>query len=211
VLHTHHQTTAYVRALDDERRLPRRRPATGDPVDLLRRAQGGDDEAWAELHARHSNRIRGIARSFRLGAHDVEDVLQSTWLRLYLHVGSVRQPEALGGWLDTTARREALRIVQAAERVQPSDDERLLDAAVEPVDERRLVSAEDREALRAALARLNARQKALLMLLFTAEEPSYAEIARILGVPIGCLGPTRARGLDRLRVDRVLATALDRG
>ena len=48
---------------------------------------------------------------------------QETWLRLYRHIGSVRDPQALGAWLGTTASRESLRALAGDRREEPTDEE----------------------------------------------------------------------------------------
>ena len=63
--------------------------------------------------------VWGIARSYRLSAHDAEDVSQTTWLLLATHLRSLVDPAAVGGWLATTARRESLRVVRRHGREVP--------------------------------------------------------------------------------------------
>ena len=64
---------------------------------------------------------------------------------------------------------------------------------------RRLITRERNTALRRAFARISERCQALLRLLAAPEPPSYEEIGSALGMPIGAIGPTRARCLDQLR------------
>jgi RNA polymerase sigma factor (sigma-70 family) len=154
--------------------------------------------AWMRLIARHDRTLRGIARSYRLGAADVDDVVQVTWTRLYQHIDRLRDPNAIAGWLATTTRREAMRVLQRAVREQPVDD-------VEwgtPDDTARpdlaLLAAEEREILGRAVAGLPGRQRDLLALLATDADADYALLSATLDMPVGSIGPIRARGLSRL-------------
>jgi RNA polymerase sigma factor (sigma-70 family) len=172
---------------------------------LVRAAAAGDQTALTGLVERFDARVRAVARQHRLSAHDIEDVMQTTWLRFLQHVDKIREPHAVGAWLETTARRESVRVLRAHTRERPTDDELVLDAAVAPMEEQRLGASERRMAVAVALAQLPGQQRQLMSMLFSEPGPSYAEISRTLGMPIGSIGPTRARVLARLRKDEALA------
>src|SRR4051794_34157424 len=74
----------------------------------VRAATAGDRVAWKAIVSRFSARVRNVARRHRLGSSDVDDVMQTTWLRLLQPIGQLREPAAVGAWLETTARRECL-------------------------------------------------------------------------------------------------------
>lgn len=175
---------------------------------VVNAAAAGDDRAWALLQHRFAMRIRAVARRYRLAPQDVDDVAQTTWLRLLEHIGAMRDANAIGAWLETTARRESLRLLRQAKRERPTDDAALTERPAEAVAERRLVAAERRTALDASLRQLPGRQRRLLVEMFAEPTASYAEISRSLGMPIGSIGPTRARLLARLRRDRELVSAI---
>jgi RNA polymerase sigma factor (sigma-70 family) len=197
-----HHTRAYIRTREADRRAPalRRRPPAdqGELERVVRAAAAGDSNAFSNLVERFGRRVRAIARVHRLTAHDVEDVMQTTWLRLFQHVGSIRDPDAVGAWLETTARRESLRIIRSSTRERLTDDALLLDSPVPSVEEQHL-AAQARAALPAAMEQLPDRQRELLAMLLRDPSPSYAEISRTLGIPIGSIGPTRGRCIARLR------------
>lgn len=154
---------------------------------------------------RYGARVRRAARRYGLSAHDIEDVAQTTWLMLFEHIGTLREPQAVGSWLETTARRESLRIVRAGGRERPTEDDAIQPTLVDPVDEQRLVDAGRRTALQASLATLTERQCALMRSLLADPAPRYADVAQSLGMAHGSIGPTRQRCLDRLRADAALA------
>jgi len=84
-----------------------------------------------------------------------------------------------------------------------------------PDPDEALVRSERHQVLLAGLAELPSRQRELLLLLMTDPQPSYDEIRRRTGIPVGSIGPTRARALERLRrtpaVRRYVASDLSGG
>ena len=152
-----------------------------------------------------------MARTYRLTPHDVDDVASTTWMRLLENIGHLRNADAVGAWLETTARRECLALLRRRKRERPTDDAYLTDKSCEPVAEQRLVAAERSKALSERLALLPPHQRRLLLAMLAEPAPAYSEIAAALQIPVGSIGPTRARSLERLRRDGVLARSLNQG
>jgi len=181
-------------------------------VALVTRAAGGDPAAWNEIVERYAPLVWSICTRFQLSNSDREDVAQSVWLLLVEQLGKLREPAALPGWLATTTRRESLRVVTAARK-----SERLgtgLDDAPQFVDntviDEEILMAERNAALRAALAELPPRCQRLLVMLSKDPPDPYTEVSAALGIPMGSIGPQRARCLERLRKSSAL-TALFEG
>jgi RNA polymerase sigma factor (sigma-70 family) len=174
-------------------------PLDNDLGPLVRAAAGGDPLAVERLVARFDRMLRGITRSFRLSAWDADDVIQSTWLQFMQHGRALRQPEALSGWLATTARRQSLLLLQRHVREQLVDDPGYEAPGDHAEPDRELMASELREALHEALAELPDRQRELMRLLVQRPDLSYEEVSRQLAMPVGSIGPTRARSLERLR------------
>jgi RNA polymerase sigma factor (sigma-70 family) len=166
---------------------------------LLARAAQGDQGAWNELVAEHSRLLWSVARSFRLDAADANDVVQTTWLRLLEHLDRIEDPSRLVGWLVTTARREAMRVLRRSGRERPVIEDTVLDRPDDgpPVDSA-LLQDERNSALWQAFARLNEKCRQLLRVAVTHPQ-AYDEISEALGMPIGSIGPTRRRCLTQLR------------
>jgi RNA polymerase sigma factor (sigma-70 family) len=153
-----------------------------------------------ELVIRYEPLLRDITRRFRLTREQADDAIQNTWLRLM--TAQLRNPEALPGWLSTTARRECLRLLQSHVREQLSDDPALGEAAPGQSPEDAVLAAEARDVVARAVAALPGRRRALLTLL--ALEEDYDVIGEALDMPVGSIGPTRARALQQLRGNREL-------
>jgi len=166
---------------------------------LVRAAAGGDQAAWNEIVSRYEGLVWATARAHRLSHADAADVAQTTWLRLVEHLDRIREPENLGGWLATTARRECLRYIRLHGRESPSDDVDLFEAPGDDLPGLALLTEERDQTLWRAFARLGDRCQALLRLLVSSDEPSYEQIGAALDMPVGAIGPTRMRCLEKLR------------
>jgi RNA polymerase sigma factor (sigma-70 family) len=173
-----------------------------DLATLLRAASEGDQEAWNAITDRFTSLLWSVARSFRLGTDDAEDVVQNTWLRLLENLTRIDNPEALAGWLATTARREALGILRRRGRTVLTRDEDLgvdlADPTSTELDSALLEDERDVE-LWASFAKLPERCQQLLRVLMACDRPVYAEVSVAFDMPVGSIGPTRMRCLERLR------------
>jgi RNA polymerase sigma factor (sigma-70 family) len=181
---------------------------------LVARVGDGDQEAWNELVERYSPLVWSICVHYQLNRQDIDDVGQNVWLLLVEHIGSLREAAALPGWLATTTKHEALRVLRAARRRDraglPPEDQMPLDPTDTTV-EQEVIIAERNAALRMAFAELPSRCHELLSLLMCDPPPAYAHISATLGIPVGSIGPTRSRCLDRLRRSPHLAGVLGDG
>ena len=181
---------------------PTAAPSTGgaDVAALLAQAADGSQDAWDAIVRRFERLVWAVARSYRLDSADAADVVQTTWLRLVEHLTRINDPERLGAWLATTARREALRVARRSGREQLDGDDELaaVPDATASVEESLLSSERDAVVLR-AVRRLDERCQRLLRVLSASPPPRYDAVAEALGMPIGSIGPTRGRCLQRLR------------
>jgi RNA polymerase sigma factor (sigma-70 family) len=168
-------------------------------TDLLIAARSGDRSAWEQIVKRYARLVRSIAAEFRLQESDAADVAQNTWLRLLAYGGTIRDPEKLGSWLATTARREACALLRRSRPEVASESAGDGVAAGDPSPEDVVVAAETADGVRRAAGELNDRQRLLVNALFY-QSPviSYDEVARRTGLPVGSIGPTRIRTLKRL-------------
>jgi RNA polymerase sigma factor (sigma-70 family) len=171
-------------------------------TDAFRRWRAGDEAALDELVRMMSPVLWHVVRATGLDREAAEDVVQNTWLTVVRSADSVRDPQAITRWLCTAARREAWRVSKAASRTRPVEDE-VLDARmpVQTSPESEVVSDDEKARLWRALARLPERCQKLLRIVAWEPRPDYSSVAEGLDMPIGSIGPTRRRCLDKLRVE----------
>ena len=179
---------------------------------LVARARQGDQQAWDALVDCYAPLIWSICRRYRLDGADAEDVAQDVWLRLMDQIDKVRDPAALAGWLATTTRRECCRVLRVARRPQTAwlglDADTIPDEQARPA-EQELLATERHAALREAFAHLPPCCQQLLTL-FIADPPvPYSDISARLGIPVGSIGPSRGRCLDKLRRYPAIAALID--
>ncbi len=176
-------------------------PRDGDLTVLVKSAGAGDQDAWDELVGRYTNLLWSVARGYRLEQGEAADVVQVAWLRLVEHLPRVRDPERIGGWLVTTVRRECLQVINARRRRGLPVDDKVLAAIPDhgaPIDSE-LLAREELADMWRAFESVPPRCQRLLRMLMADPAPSYQDVAVALDMPVGSIGPTRARCLGHLR------------
>lgn len=171
---------------------------------LVRAARDGDRDASTRLVQQFDRGLRNIARSYRLAPADVDDVVQSTWLTLFEGIERIREPAAVGGWLAIVTRRHAMHRRQAHVREVLTDDPQLGERTDSNEPEARLLELERRAALADAVSKLPDRSRNLLNVLLTQPTLEYHEVGELLSMPVGSIGPTRARSIKKLGRHRQL-------
>ena len=170
---------------------------TGLRTQLVEAAQNGDSAAWHQLVEMHHRLVWWALASYRFDQATAEDVYQTVWCRLAENLDKLRNPEALAAWLVTTTRNEALRQQRNAHRERPAEVSDAPDLQLLP-DERAELSEEHRM-VREGFWKLDDDCRHLLTLLLMEPQLTYEEICEQWGRPVGSIGPTRARCLQRLR------------
>ena len=176
---------------------------------LVARALEGDSAAWDRLVERFLPLVLSIVRRNRLQDAEAQDVVQTVWLRLVEHLGAIREPRALPGWIATTTRHECHHLHGGRLPVPSADLDARGPVDGSPGPDGDLLEGERHEALLAALAELPERQRALLLLLIEDPPLPYEEIGRRLEMPVGSIGPTRARAIARIRSSRAVQALLE--
>ncbi len=174
---------------------------------LVHRAAEGDPAAWDAIVDEYAGLLWSVVRGFRLNEAQAADAVQTTWLRLVEHVADLREPGHVAGWLKTTAQRVCLQVIRQGGREQLTDwDEDRgagggvrYDGPDEDGPEVTALRREQQELVRRALADLPDRHRQLMELLVASPPISYQDISARLGMPVGSIGPTRARILTRMR------------
>jgi RNA polymerase sigma factor (sigma-70 family) len=205
-----------------QRRRPRPDcPGDADPAaaqlavtGLVNRAGNGDAQAWDALVERYAPLIWSICRRHRLDDADADDVGQSVWLRLVDQLDKIRDPAALPGWLATTTRRECSQLLRAARRPHPAGhppDIQNMPDEKSATAEQELLAAEAHAALREALSHLPPRDQELIAALTQDPPLPYTQISGRLGIPVGSIGPSRRRCLDKIRRHPAIAALINTG
>jgi RNA polymerase sigma factor (sigma-70 family) len=181
----------------------------GDPLDaLVAGALAGREAAWNALVERLQRVVWKSVNMMTFDADVRADAFAATWLRLAERLDTIREPEKLPGWLATTACNEVRQILRHRGRQHTSLSGGGNGRGGGHIDELvgdegghadQLVAVEERRAVRAAFARLDEGCRELLTVLVLADPPvPYDEASERLGRPIGSLGPSRRRCLDKL-------------
>ncbi len=186
---------------------------TLDIEHLLAACQSGDSSAWEVLIDRFERLVFAIAVREGLSREDAADVTQATFEALISALPLIETGTSVGAWLASVARRLAWRqrerrrredaalrrdghqlIVKAGQKWSPwsaqHDD---FDAGGALPDDRAL------ELYERLLGMGEPCRTMLTSLYLDPKRPTYAEVAASTGRPVGSIGPTRARCLQRLR------------
>lgn len=169
---------------------------------LVAKCRQKDKKAWDQLVDQFQNLVYSIPRRYGLSSDDCSDVFQSTFRALITNLDRIESPATLPKWLAVTASRESLRLIRLSRKTAILDDpDQTLDSMVnreEEDAETNAIQAEEAETVRKAVQELPDRCRKLVRMLYM-EEASYEAVSAEMGMPVGAIGPTRARCLDKLR------------
>jgi RNA polymerase sigma factor (sigma-70 family) len=170
------------------------------------RWRDGDEEGLDDLVRLLSPVLWQVVRATGLDRERAEDVVQTTWIALVDHADSITSPQGISAWLCTSARREAWRAGRLANRERPVEDELLAHGLPDHESpEKQVLLDDEAELVRQCLGRLPERCQKLLRIVAAGPRPNYTDVAKTLGMPVGSIGPTRGRCLDKLRQELILA------
>jgi RNA polymerase sigma factor (sigma-70 family) len=171
-------------------------------LELIQACWNGEAQAWGRLLEKYERLVYSIPLNYGLSHHDAADIAQLTFTSLIQSLDTLAEDSRLGAWLATVARRNTWRVIERARRESVGDYEALAERlpSLGKPGRDQLERWELTEWLNNGLLQLNERCRSLLLALYLEpHEPSYAEVATRIGVPVGSIGPTRARCLERLK------------
>lgn len=171
-------------------------------ADAFRAFRDGDPSGMSTLVDAVTPLLWAVARQQGVDRERAADVVQTTWLKLVEHAGSIADPQSVLKWLITTTKRDAWSAAARARREEPGTYDDVRDVEPDeshPSPELTVLEAEDGSLVWAHFAQLPDRCRALLRAVAFAEKPDYAHVAEALGMPVGSIGPTRGRCLAKLR------------
>jgi RNA polymerase sigma factor (sigma-70 family) len=171
---------------------------------LVVACRNGDPHAWEILTKRYRRLIYTIARRTGLSEEQSDEVCQYVFAALVEHLDNIVQPALIRKWLATTAKRHAISLSQRDRAKAVSIGEVIEYVATIPDDallpDQVLLRLEEQHLIRTAVGMLDQRCGLLMeQLFYRSNPPSYAEIARMLNLPEGSIGPLRTRCLQKLR------------
>lgn len=173
---------------------------------LVQECLSGNREAWESLVQRYSRLIYSIALRSGLSEDDAADIFQAVCVKLLANLEKLKDDKHLTGWLITTAKHECVHTLRQRQRTQSlmpihnNDSKLALLAADDPFPDEAMVHVEEEHMVRQAVTELNTRCRQLIELLYLADPPaSYVDISQSMNMPIGSIGPTRARCLKNLK------------
>jgi RNA polymerase sigma factor (sigma-70 family) len=169
--------------------------------DLIRACREGDRRAWRSLLDKYERLVFSIPLNYGLSREDAADIAQLTFTILIQNLDTLREDSRLGSWLATVARRHTWRLLERTRRESPGRERDLAESATllgkgeESIERWELL-----EWLNEGLSLISEPCRRLLQALyFDPQQPSYAEVAERLNMPVGSIGPTRARCLQNLK------------
>jgi RNA polymerase sigma factor (sigma-70 family) len=168
--------------------------------------RSGDAGAMDELVATMTPVLWHVVRAYGHDRQSAEDVIQATWLGFVRSHQTIKDPQAVASWLITSARRGAAAHARTARRALPVEDE-TLHTVLPHADSAEALAVLDDQAARlwSAVASVDERCRKLLRVVAFMDRPDYQSLSQDLDMPVGSIGPTRARCLAKVR------TALTKG
>lgn len=173
-------------------------PSPGDGTLLdncITRIAQGDRDALAALYERTRPAVYGFALSILKNVHDAEDVLQDTYLQVWLAAGSYRSRGKAMAWLMTIVRNLSLDRIRQRQRTEPLD----WDGWQERFAGFPAVTAEDRMALTALLTALGDQEREIVTL-HALTGLKHREIAALLDLPLATVLSKYSRAMKKLRL-----------
>ncbi len=178
---------------------------TSTDEELVAACRRGDEAAWEMIVLKYQKMLFSIPRRAGLGVDLASDVLQDVFLTLFQKLDTLEQPQFLRVWLTTTTRHKTIHLIQRETRGRPKSlDEMKEESFFEfpdkaPLPDEVLINLEKEISIEKAMSQMDERCRRLISMLYLEQEQvSYTEISAILEIPLGSIGPTRARCLQKL-------------
>lgn len=177
-----------------------------DDLELVAAARSGDRFALDQLLRRHYDRIHAITRRIAGGTRDADDACQEALIKIVRNLSKFDGRSSFGTWAYRIATNAALDELRKRKRrpalqlVHDDLDDGHDATAVDPIDTRsgaRTDAIADRLAIDEALDELDEDFRAAVVMRDIADL-DYAEIADVLGVPVGTVKSRIARGRKQL-------------
>ena len=180
---------------------------TTSPADLVTSCLQKNELAWEELLKRYGNLIYSTILKVQLPEDEVEEAFQSSVVAIHQQLPRLRDPDRLVSWIIGISYRQAINRIRSRRREMTIDslpegwlDQNSIHSVSPELPDQTRVRLTDVQMTREGFGELNERCRRLLQSLFFDDpSPDYTEISEREGIPVGSIGPTRARCLEKLR------------
>jgi len=177
------------------------------PGELVAACLEKNESAWEELLKRYGNLIYSTILKVQLPEDEVEEAFQSSIVAIHQQLPRLRDPDRLVSWIIGISYRQAINRIRSRRREMTVEslpegwlDQNSLHSVSPELPDQTRVRLTDAQMTRESFADLTERCRRLLgSLFFEDPSPDYTEISQREGIPIGSIGPTRARCLEKLR------------
>lgn len=164
---------------------------------LVELALAGDDTAFTYLFNRYRDAIHRLFVQRLGGANHADDLLQETFVKVYIHLGHYRPEYTFGQWVYTIARNTFIDFIRKRQDDLSIDDRFTAPASTAPNPEESVINLQQRTQIEQYLDRLPPRYRRLIVLRFI-EGYSYEEIAAKLSLPLGTVKTQIHRARERM-------------
>lgn len=166
--------------------------------ELVAMVLGGDIEAYGQLVTRYSGQMYRYALSITGDHHRAEEAVEDSFSDCFLHLRSLSNPDAFGGWLTTTVRRRCWRVRCHAADEDISELAEVVKSDMWQQPDEHFERCENIGRVRAALNRLSPGQRDVA-LLFYLDDCSVRETAQRLSLPEGTVKRRLFEARQKLR------------
>jgi RNA polymerase sigma-70 factor (ECF subfamily) len=154
---------------------------------LVDRIREGDEDAFNELYRMFAPMVHGIILA-RVGADNADDILQEVFISAFRNIHSLRDKNAVGGWLAMIARNRSVEMLRTSKPLIELSEE---------LEEKSRPKNEANEILSAIRTLPNAYKETLVLRLV--EGMTGPEIARATGLAPESVRVNLHRGMKMLR------------
>ena len=168
-----------------------------DDRQLARLVLGGDTAAFEYLFDRYRDAIHRLFLQRTGNTEDADDLLQETFIKVYMNLHRYSPEYTFGQWLYTIARNTFIDYVRKRQDDLPIDEKFSSPASNTPTPEESVINSQQRNQIELCIARLPENYRRLIRMRFF-DEYSYEEIAVKLSLPLGTVKTQIHRARERM-------------
>ncbi|HEX4852161.1 MAG TPA: RNA polymerase sigma-70 factor [Puia sp.] len=170
-----------------------------DELHLLQQVADGDENAYRQLYEKYWNRIYSVAFAYTKSAISSQDIVQETFMKVWVHRAELPQLQNFGGWLHTIAKN--LVINQLKKLARENDlkaGKSALKLASEQTPDQQLVAKQMAEIIHEAVSSLPPQQQRIYRM-SREEGLKLTSIADQLGISHNTVREHMSKALKNIR------------